>query len=455
MRLALTGLVALGVAAWATATLARPVSQLRQIDVSGVPGSQAEVAIASDPSGRVLLAAANSLDPSLSERRGLGVDVYTSTDGGRSWRTTRPDRVTGNRCGVGDPAPAIGAEGLEVVAFLTRLCGEPFERSPIGVDVLFRQGPRAGWSRAVVAPVSTSIRNDKPTLTIDTWPRSPHRGRVYVAWSRGVKTAGTEHIVITWSDDGGASWSPAHVVSGQSSVVSWFASLAVGQDGALYLAWLDDSRDVFLTSSHDGGSTFARPSLVTTAAGPPNALCGYTGTPIPAQPRRCVSLDPSLALGQGRVFVTWTAPGPDGSEQDVFVRAFAPSLRPLTAVIRVSPPDSVHPSDQFLAASSYDRSEHRLWICFYDTAPDPTRTRARYVCTSSQDGIAWPPPVAAASVWSDETQDAALDFGYGDYAGVVAVHGVAHPIWADGRDLRSLGEEIYTTTLTADRLSRR
>jgi hypothetical protein len=41
----------------------------------------------------------------------------------------------------------------------------------------------------------------------------------------------------------------------------------------------------------------------------------------------------------------------------------------------------------------------------------------------------------------------ATSFEYGDYAGLAAANGVAHPMWTDTRDLASNGEEIYTTAL--------
>ena len=37
---------------------------------------------------------------------------------------------------------------------------------------------------------------------------------------------------------------------------------------------------------------------------------------------------------------------------------------------------------------------------------------------------------------------------YGDYEGLAVAAGVAHPVWTDTRRLRTLREEVYTTTLT-------
>lgn len=56
---------------------------------------------------------------------------------------------------------------------------------------------------------------------------------------------------------------------------------------------------------------------------------------------------------------------------------------------------------------------------------------------------------AVASVRSNESRPPADPFQYGDYEGLaVGSDGLAHPIWTDARDLATLSEEIYTTTLS-------
>jgi hypothetical protein len=297
--------------------------------------------------------------------------------------------------------------------------------------------------------------NDKPAVAVDSWPQSPYRGRIYVAWSRwrGVDTP--IRIALSTSDARGGTWTPPHIVAGLPDVVSAFATLAIGPGGTAYLGWTDDHRRIFLARSTNGGRSFENAVLVAQAGGPPSALCGYSGVAVPAQPRRCVTTNPSVTVGDARVYVTWTGSGRGGSDQDVFVRSFLSSLAPASSPVRVTDPQRADRGDQFLAASSFDAGDHRLWVCFYDTADTRSRLRTRYSCTASRDGLSWAPVLPVAAVASNETLDAALDHGYGDYEGVVAVRGVAHPIWTDGRDLLRRGEEIFTTTLTAAELGGR
>jgi hypothetical protein len=450
-RLALVGLLVLGVAGAGAALVGRPASTLRQVDVSRAAGSQNQVALSASADGSHLLAASNSLDPRLPDR-GVRVAIYTSADGGSSWRTLSPDRTSRSRCSTADASTALSAAGREVVAFVARLCSVPFDVAALGVDVVYRRGPTARWSRAVVAPISKQYGNDKPSVAIDSQPGSPHRGRIYIAWSRWRGVDVPIRIALSSSDDGGRSWTQPRIVAGLPAAVSGFADLSVGPGGALYLSWTDDRRNVFVARSVTGGASFAKATLVARALGPPSALCGYSGVAIRAQPRRCITTDPSVVDAGRRVYVTWTGPIDKGARQDVFVRGFSLPLAPLTRPLRVVSGRAAAHGDRFHAAMSYDAAGVRLWLCFYDTSADPKGVRALYSCVASRDGVRWTPVRPVASVASNETVDDALDSGYGDYEGLAAAAGVAHPIWTDSRLLRTRGEEIFTTTLTAAQL---
>jgi len=134
--------------------------------------------------------------------------------------------------------------------------------------------------------------------------------------------------------------------------------------------------------------------------------------------------------------------------EDVFLAALDPSLHPFFTRRRINPPDGSVRADEFWPASAVDRSTGRLWTCYYDTRGDPRRTRAFYSCTASGDGgQRWTRPVRAASKPSNETARGADFREYGDYEGLAAAAGEAHPVWTDSRSLRPRREEIYTTTL--------
>ena len=433
-----------------------------EVNVSRAPGAQSEVAIAVDPSDpRVLVAGSNNFP-------GPTMRAYGSTDGGASWTSANDPplpRGAASACAGGDPALAIDGLGRQYYAFLAvRPC---VESRKVGLFVATRAGPEDAWrtpEAPVAPPASGALRtsflvNDKPSLAVDNSPASPHYGRVYVAWSR-LLPGPAWSISVSHSDDGGATWSKPVQVNDVNGRL-FFASVAVGRDGTAYVGWIDaDAIRVAIDRSTDGGDSFGRDRAAARYSAY-SLTCRSGGAPIPAQPTRCstagpvVSVDASAGAHAGRVYVTYANTGRNRS-LDVFVAAFDRRLRPALGYPvrflpkRVNPPDGRTPADQFLPASAIDATDGRLWVCFYDTAGDPRRVRARFSCTvSASGGRRWSRVVRAASVASDETAPGARQsFGYGDYAGLVVAGGVAHPIWTDTRDLKRLREEIYTTTLT-------
>ncbi len=414
-----------------------------QVNVSRAAFAQAEVAIAVDPSRpEVLVAGSNSFAPT--------VRVYGSTDGGATW-TSEPLPAPQGTCSFGDPALAVGSDGRQFYAYLTGPCdGRP--RPEVSLALARRAGPDAEWASTPLVIPGTATVNDKEALAIDASPGSPYFGRLYIAWSRFVRQSGAFEVVVAHSDDDGVTWSEAVKVTGTNSSPQTYASLAVGGDGTLYAAWLTLDQHIRLDQSTDGGDHFGADVTVDSApfaAG----FCSFGGASIPAQAQRCVTATPLVTADalHGRVYVTYSASGGTGREKNVYVSSFdAATLAPLVARRRVNPPDRAYPSDQFLPASAVDASTGRLWACWYDTTGDRTRKRTRYSCAASDDGAGtWSKPRYAASVFSNETSRRATSFQYGDYAGVAAAAGVAHPIWTDTRNLAALGEEIYTTSLTS------
>src|SRR5207244_8970013 len=109
----------------------------------------------------------------------------------------------------------------------------------------------------------------------------PHAGRVYVAWTR-VKP-GTRHgsetllVVVSHSDDSGATWSRPVVVPDNRNSETSFASLALDAAGTVYVAWATAGRDVFVDRSVDGGEHFAGdvPAGIRTTL--PYGACGGSG----------------------------------------------------------------------------------------------------------------------------------------------------------------------------------
>ena len=415
-------------------------------DISRARGLQAEVAVASG--SRTLLASSHSA--------GCRMRVYASRDRGRSWSSSiAPPPPPGLRgaCEFGDPAVAVDGQGEGYIGVMVGAPCRPHGSCLLQSSRLYVAHQERGvWvtpSRPV-APAPSGVGDDKDAIAIDEARRSPHRGRLYATWTRYSLSPSTlTGVLISHSDDGARSWSPAHRVPGPPARGLAFATVATGTSGDVYVAWLDaDHQRIGLVRSTDGGQRFGRAVAVTGLRGPLSPGCRLQKTRIPAEPRRCVRAIAHLVTDPaGRVHVVYED-GDRHGVQDVFASTFDPLLRPVVRRTRVNPADRRVRSDQFLPAAAVDPSTGWLWVCFYDTSGDPARRRATYSCTASGDGgRSFATPVRAASQPSDETAPPASPFEYGEYAGVTADRGRAYPVWTDARRLRTLREEIYANVL--------
>jgi hypothetical protein len=439
-----------------------------QVNVSNLRGTQAEVAIAADPTNpSVLLAASNSIDFRTPTLLGNLMRTYSSSDAGATWAVGLGPLATPygglKRCNTGDPAPAIDAGGRQYIAFLAARCvtlesillGGAKEFDIARLEVAMRPDASSAWQVSQVYPVRSARFDDKPAIAIDNNPASPHAGRIYVAWTR--VTPGRKHgdisllIVVSHSDDHGATWSKPVVVPDTRKGETTFAGLAVDSAGTLFVSWADTEHGLFLDRSTDGGDTFGPD--VTIKLGLYASPCEQPGSfSVPAQAQRCLTPTPTVVVDSRvgvpeHVYVTYSKPDRTGRAQDVAVRVYDQNLAPLGAERPVHPSDSGR--DEFMSAAAVD-DQGRLWVCYYDTGLDRTRKTTRYTCTASADGaVTFAAPLAVATNVSNETKRPASSFQYGDYEGIVVAGGVAHPIWTDGRDLSAAGEEIYTSTLTA------
>src|SRR2546422_8188403 len=103
----------------------------------------------------------------------------------------------------------------------------------------------AGTVIATVAggsDVTFGYFNDKEFATVDTRAASPHRGRIYVTWTRfkfnRLDDSYVESpIVLSYSDDGGANWSGPHAVSSPDLNFDQGSVPAVGPNGEVYVVF--------------------------------------------------------------------------------------------------------------------------------------------------------------------------------------------------------------------------
>ncbi|HET7416901.1 MAG TPA: sialidase family protein [Solirubrobacterales bacterium] len=231
-------------------------------------------------------AVVNPVDPrnvatSANEYRLDGHEVYTSTDGGRTWRNVVVPGMTGATGGLGpfahmsscgDPSLAFGPDGTLYYAGL--VCSfsadQPaalgYVSSGIGVSASRDGGATWGTPHLVTSSSGAPNFNDKE------WITAGPDGRLYVTWTRFAFSRASGYqgspILLAVSADGGVSWSDPRPVSDSAHPYDQGSIPRVGRDGTLYVAYeaatpasgyLGDA--LLVARSSDGGRSFTNTEL--------------------------------------------------------------------------------------------------------------------------------------------------------------------------------------------------
>ncbi len=438
------------------------VSVGTNVDVSNECGPQSETYIAVSPNGKALAGGSNEIFR-------LPMRGYSSADGGKTWS------------GVDLPLPAPKGNGIDfgsdpTLAFDSR--GNLFYGY---IVVYFGNGNGVNATAMGVAksadggktyPTVTFFGeegganhfNDKPMITADVNPGSPFRDNVYLAWdaASGGSTGGG--IRVATSTDGGATFTTTRADDPKGPGRSIGAVPFVGTGGELYVAWNDYAQNTIeFNRSFDGGRTWGAQSTLSTKVIPFDAA-------IPAEFNRraliypACDVDRSKGAHRGRLVCSWTDTL-DGATTDI-VTSYSDDRgttwsRPAPATDRLS-----YPVDRFNQWLSIDPVNGVVNVAFYDTRNDTTGARYEtdfYVSRSSDGGATYGPNIRATSALSNEHDCDGLfpcrniNYGnqQGDYAGVAAYGGIAHPFWVDSRFntqtssscARGLMEEVFTANV--------
>ena len=371
--------------------------------------------------------------------------IYASRDGGATWNdvgegtTVPPGAVAG-----GDPVTTFGPDGT---AYHVCLGFTPVTNATSTTVIFVSKSTDLTTlvpAGTVIATVSGGTEatfgyfNDKEFATVDTRPGSPHRGRIYVTWTRfkfnRLDDSYVESpIVLSYSDDGGATWNGPHPVSSPDLNFDQGSVPVVGPSGEVYVVFENGNGTGFngqamVAKSLDGGDSFSHPVKVDDII----EICDHFNVD-----GRCaiknsewrVNSFPSIAVdgASGNVYVVWgdyrrgnadvrfsrsTNGGATWSKSGI-VNSDLSGADQVYPWIAVAPNGAVHIEFQ----QRDDTPGNRLLNTFLST---------------SIGGVNFGKQVLVSSGPTDPNINFSGTF-IGDYNGLAATAHAVHPIWTDAR----------------------
>jgi Neuraminidase (sialidase) len=410
------------------------------VDASNECGSQSEESIAINPANpQNVIAGSNEIQR-------LPMRAMYSTDGGTTFSGVDlplPPARTNNGFDFGsDPGVAFDSAGSAYYSYIVVFFGAGGGINGTAMAVAHSTDGGATWTATYFAPETGSGQfNDKPMITVDTG--TAHHDRVYVAWDHATgnssSTKNGNNVLLSYSDDGGGTFSTPVSVSGAftGKTGGIGADPYVTSDGTLHVAWQDYAHGTIAdAASTDGGRTFSAPHTVASVASFEFAVA--------AQSSRGALVYPACGSFGTSLYCSYM----NGSDAATSVFVARSSDGGLTWTSTAVPAGG----DQFNQWLAVDPSDGSVNVAYYDTGTHGA-TSTIYTLARSSDGGATYTASAIANAPTDETCCApSVNLGnqYGDYEGVAALNGTVRPVWVDRRqDVIDLGlrEEAFTATL--------
>jgi len=379
--------------------------------------------------------------------------AYATFDGGQSWTEAAALTLPPGAVGTSDPAVAWDDAGN---AYLVAL---PFGASLALIGICVYKSTDGGRSWGPPLLIHSSSGDDKQWADGDGSPTSPHKGNVYAAWDNGSSLAfarTTDHG-STWKGIkiAGVDQPAGTALPGISD--SFSPEIAIAHDGTVYITWIAGSEIKFVKSTNGGDSFTAAAVVVSGITTLNSSLPAPHGFPILPGGSFRVDTFSTCCTGSGNNVVVAWADYREGVSRIYYRHSTnggsswvgAGSGQPLLTGAAASPAGKHDFHPQLMSTPGGE-----IGCTFYEFGPAgggefPPRLIDVILAVSTNNGSSFPNRVTVTESPWDPTVDAPTDeYGnafIGDYFGFGASPLGFFPFWTD---TRTGVQEIFTARVS-------
>jgi len=342
-------------------------------------------------------------------------NYYYSTNGGLTWQ----HGVLSSSYGViGDPCVLVDANGnyyyFHLVPDMSRVVCQ--KTSSLG----------GTWSNGSYTGVNETKENDKEWAAIDQ-----ANGNLYVAWAQfdehgSGNPQDSSEIPLSRSTDGGLTWSTPVIVSdrkgnAQAGNYSDHAPMpAIGPNNEVYVTWIGPEGLMF-DKSTDGGLTWLENDINVLGYHINWLVFNVPGVPIvPGFP--IINCDLSSGVHNGTIYICWTDQRSGANDTDVWLVKSDDGGLNWSSPIRVN--DDPPGRHQFFAWMTIDQTNGYLYFVFYDRRNYSSLQTDVYMAVSKDGGDTFTNFKISESPFIVNSNNY-----IGHYIGVSAHNNIIRPVW--------------------------
>ncbi|MBI3409581.1 MAG: exo-alpha-sialidase [Planctomycetes bacterium] len=368
----------------------------------------------------------------MKEHKDISDFAYVTNDAGRTWKTVPRDNP--HKVQQGDDVVTFTPDGLAIHTFIS-FAGILKERPKKAHSGIVTSTSKDGITWNAQVPVvelfnAVEPHEDKAWVKADMSKDSPHRGNLYVAWTKfdvygSAKPEHKSNIYFSRSPDSGKSFAVPHKISDQpgdaldKSDTVMGACPAVGPKGDVYVVWAGP-KSLFFTKSTDAGVKFGKNSIISDCVGwdfPIKGLGRASGLPS-------LGVDITKGKDRGSIYACWA--DTRNGDPDVFLIVSRDGGDTWSKPLHINNDTKGNGKEQWFPWLVVDPVDGSVNIAYYDRgAQDGTNTDM--TLARSVDGGR----TFAYYRLNDEVYNLSLgkkDF-FGDYLGIDAYGGRVAVLW--------------------------